>query len=241
MKHCPNCGVALDENANFCSLCGEPLLERNEANLAFIETRRQQREDKLLTEYQKLSGFQKRRLFLKISAMILLSGIFITLIIDFVTKGDFTWSRYPVTVGLALLLNITMGTFWYCREILWGGLSFLSSAVLLVLLDIYSGNSGWGMQLGIPLLFAAYVTVFILIRLIRLTSQKGLNVIAYALLTTGILSVCTDGIINLYKTDLVNFGWSLIVMASAIIVSMLLLYVHFRLKKVTDLKRFFHI
>jgi hypothetical protein len=241
MKYCPNCGVGLDENTNFCSLCGEPLLERNEDNLAYIETRRKEREYKILTEYQKLSGFQKRKLFLKISAMILLSGILITLVIDFVLNRTLTWSRYPVTVGLVLLLNIIMGTFWYRREMLWGGVSFLSSAALLVLLDIYSGNSGWGMQLGIPLLFAAYLAVLILIRLIRRARQKGLNVIAYALLTTGILSICTDGIINLYRNDSLSFSWSLIVLASAIIASSLLLYVHYRLKKVTDLKRFFHI
>jgi hypothetical protein len=173
--------------------------------------------------------------------MILLSGIFITLIIDFVVNGGFTWSRYPLTIGLVLLLNITMGAFWYRKEILWGGVSFLSSAVLLVLLDIYSGNSGWGMQLGLPVLLAAYVTVLMLIRLVRRAQQKGLNIIAYALLTTGILSICTDGIISLYRNDVLGFEWSLIVMASAIITSSLLLYVHYRLKKVTDLKRFFHI
>ncbi|PRZ01427.1 DUF6320 domain-containing protein [Marinilabilia salmonicolor] len=241
MKNCPNCGVTLDENANFCSLCGEPLLERNETNLAFIETRQKERKDKILTEYRKLSGFQKRKLFLKISGMILLSGIFITLVIDFVLNGTLSWSRYPVTVGLVLLLNITMGTFWAQRELLWGGLSFISSSVLLVLLDIYSGNSGWGMQLGIPLLFAAYVTVLLLFRLIRRASQKGLNVVAYSLVTSGILCICTEGIINLYWFDSLDFRWSLIVMASSVVTASLMLYVHYRLKKVTDLKRFFHI
>ena len=241
MKDCPNCGVALDENANFCSLCGEPLLERNEDNLAYIETRKNEREDKLLTAFQKLSGLQKRKLFLKISSMILLSGIFISLVIDFIGNAGLTWSRYPVTAGIVLLLNIMMGTFWYHKEMLWGALSFISSAVLLVLLDIYSGSSGWGMQLGIPLLLAAYITVLILIRLIRQTRQKGLNVIAYALLTAGILSVCTDGIIHLYRDDFLHFSWSLIVMASVIIAALLMLYIHYRLKKVTDLKRFFHI
>ncbi|WP_010662190.1 DUF6320 domain-containing protein [Marinilabilia salmonicolor] len=241
MKNCPNCGVTLDESANFCSLCGEPLLERNETNLAFIETRRKEREDKILTEYRKLSGFQKRKLFLKISGMVLISGIFITLVIDFVFSGTLSWSRYPMTVGLVLLLNITMGTFWVHREVLWGGLSFISSSVLLVLLDIYSGNSGWGMQLGIPLLLAAYVTVLLLFRLIRRASQKGLNVVAYSLVTAGILCICTEGIINLYRFDSLVFRWSLIVMASSVVTALLMLYVHYRLKKVTDLKRFFHI
>jgi hypothetical protein len=241
MKQCSYCGVQLDENANFCSLCGEPSEEQNKENLAFIETRKKSSEKKLLTDYQRLSAFQKRKIFLKISGLTLLSAILITLAIDFVVNNEITWSRYPVTVSLVLLLNFTMGTFWYHKNLLWGFMSFFSSSILLVLLDIFSGNSGWGMQLGIPLLFAAYLTFFLLIRLIRTTRQKGLYVVAYGIIASGIFSICTDGIINLYRKGLMIFGWSLIVMVSIIIISSLLLYIHFKLKKVTDLKRFFHI
>jgi hypothetical protein len=242
MIKCPYCGVETEENANFCSLCGEPLLEKNKDNYAFIETREKSQKEKLLTDYQKLSGSQKRKIFWKISGMVLLSGILITLVIDFVVSHGITWSKYPGTVGLILFVNITMGTFWLRKYILWGTLSFLSVSALLMLLDIYSGDdSCWGIKLGIPLLLATYLAVFSLLKLIRNTSQKGLNIIAFSILASGLLSICVDGIISLYHDKSQLFGWSLIVMVASAIIASLLLYIHFRLKKGTDLRRFFHI
>jgi hypothetical protein len=241
MIKCPYCGVELAENANFCSLCGEPLLEKNEDNLAFIETRKKSREEKLLTDYQKLSSKQKRKIFWTISAIILFSGILVTMIIDLVVNNGVSWSKYPVTISLILFINITMVTYWARRYLLWGSLSFLSVSVLLILLDIYSGDSGWGMQLGIPLLLAGYITIFGLLWLIRHSKQQGLNIIAWSILATGLLSICADGIISLYGDNTRLFEWSLIVMASSASISSILLYIHYRLKKVTDLRRFFHI
>lgn len=241
MIHCPKCGVELEENANFCSLCGEPLPLQNKENLAYIDAREKEREDKIMTDYQRLTGSQKRRIFWKISGLVLLSGILITLMIDFLANKSITWSRYPGTISLIMYINITLGVFLYRRKLLMLTCSFLSTSILLVLLDFYATGSGWGMQLGIPLLLAAYITVFFLLKLIRGTSQKGMNVIAYSLLASGVLSLCIDGIISLYIIDKLSFGWSLIVMLSALIIAGLLLYVHFKLKKATDLKRFFHI
>jgi hypothetical protein len=242
MIKCPYCGVEMEENANFCSLCGEPLLEKNKDNYAFIETRKKSQKEKLLTDYQKLSGSQKRKIFWQISGMILFAGILITLVTDFVVCSGITWSKYPGTVSLILFINITMGTFWFRKYILWGTLSFLSFSALLVLLDIYSGdNSGWGIKLGIPLLLTTCLTVFSLFKLIRSSSQKGLNIIAFSILASGFLCICVDGIISLYRDNLQLFGWSLIVMVASAIIASLLLYIHFRLKKVTDLRRFFHI
>jgi len=241
MVQCPYCKVELDENANFCSLCGEPLLENNQDNLAFINSRQSEREGKLLTDYQKLSGRQKRRLFWKITGMVLLSGLLITLLIDVIANQNITWSKYPATISMVLFINTTLVVFWYKRMLLWLSLSFISTSALLILLDLYAQGSGWGMQLGIPLLLAAYITVFILFRLIRKTTQKGMNIIAYSLLASGVLSMCIEGIISIYRIDFISLEWSLIVMASALVIAGLLLYVHFRLKKATDLKRFFHI
>ncbi len=241
MIQCPYCGVELGENVNFCSLCGEPLWNKNKNNVAFIRKRTVQQNEQLLTDYQKLTGKQKRRLFWKISGMVLLSGILITLIIDLASSQSITWSRYPGTISMILFLNITLMVFYHKNNILWLSLSFISTSALLILLDLYAKGSGWGMQLGIPLLLAAYITVFALLKLINNTKQKGMNVIAYCLITAGVLSTCIDGIISIYTDGNISFGWSLIVLVSACIIAALLLYVHFRLKRATDLKRFFHI
>ena len=241
MIRCSNCGVELEENANFCSLCGEPVWNQNTDNLAYLKSRKLQQEEKLLTDYQRLTGFQKRMLFWKISGIILISGIITTLIIDLLGNQAVTWSRYPVTAGLVLYLNTTLIAFWYRKLLLLLFFSFLATSVLLILLDIYAGNTGWGMQLGIPLLFAGYIGIFVFIFIVRKAEQTGLNIIAYSLIVSGVLSICIDGILSLYSGNTLHFGWSLIIMVSVGIIAILLLYVHFKLKKGTDLKRFFHI
>ncbi|MFW5890467.1 MAG: DUF6320 domain-containing protein [Marinilabiliaceae bacterium] len=241
MVHCPYCGVELEENANFCSLCGAPLPEKNKDNLAFIKSAKEQQEEKLLTDFRKLTTPQKRRLLWKISGMVLISIIVVTLVIDLVSNQKISWSKFPATISLVAFINTTLAVFWHKKTLLWFSLSFLSTSALLVLLDIYTQGTGWGMKLGIPLLLAAYITIFVFFKLIRNTHQKGMNIIAYSLIAAGILSLCIDGIISLYASETMAFDWSLIVMASACIIAALLLYVHFRLKKATDLRRFFHI
>lgn len=241
MVQCPNCRVEVEENANFCSLCGEPLLEKHKDHPAFIKSEKEQREEKLFKDYQRLTSSQKRLIVWKISGLVLVSIFLVTLIIDLVANQEISWSKYPATISLVVFINTTLATFWYKKTILWFFLSFLSTSALLVLLDLYAQGTGWGMKLGIPLLLAAYITMFVLSKLIRGTHQKGMNIIAYSLLAAGILSLCIDGIISLYSRETISFGWSLIVMVSACIISVLLLYVHFRLRKATDLRRFFHI
>ncbi len=241
MRQCPHCGVELEENANFCSLCGEPLINENINNLAYLKSRKLQQEEKLLTDFQKLTGLQKRKIFWKISGIILISGIIMTLVINLVENQTILWSKYPATVGLIIFINITLYTFSHKRVILFTAISFLSTAVLLILLDIYTKATSFELNLGLPMLLAAYVTVFILSFMIRRSKQKGLNIIAYSLIAAGLLSICADGIIALYSGNTLKFGWSLIVIVSVVFISIVLFYIHYRLKKATDLKRFFHI
>lgn len=241
MIQCPHCGVELEENANFCSLCGEPLINEHTENLAYLKSRKLLQEEKLLVDFHKLTGLQKRKIFWKISAVILIPGIILTLVINLVGNQTILWSKYPATAGLVLLINITLYTFLRKRGILFTTLSFLSTAVLLVLLDIYAGGSGFELKLGLPMLLAAYITIIVLNFMIRKSKQKGLNMIAYSLFAVGLFCIYTDGIISLYSSGSLHFGWSLIVIVSVLFISVVLLYIHYRLKKVTDLKRFFHI
>ncbi len=240
METCKNCGVELEKNMNFCPLCGEPVIEEGK-DTEYIRIRKREQENKMLMDYQKLNAEEKRTLFRTISAIILLSGIIVTLIIDYLGNNDITWSKYPVVVCAVILANISLITFWHHRIILMLTGSFIATSALLVLLDMFNDNLGWGMKLGIPLLLAAYVIVFILIYLIRKAKHHGLNIIALSLIASGLLSLCTEGIISLYVQNRFHLEWSLIVMASVFMIAVLLLYIHYRLKKGTNLKRFFHI
>lgn len=216
-------------------------MDENTDHLEYIEVRKRKQEENLLTDYQKLTKNQKRKLFWQISGIILLSGIIVTLILDFLENQAITWSRYTIIICAVVFLNTTIINFWYKKIPLLLIGSFISTSALLLLLDIFQGSIGWGVKLGVPILLAAYVIVFILISLIKAARQRGLNIIAYCLIASGLLSICTEGIISLQTIDRFYIDWSIIVMGSVLPVAILLLFIHHRLKKITDLKRFFHI
>lgn len=241
MKQCPNCGVESEENARYCSLCGEPFFEGTSGIQTFHKSGRIGREQKILTDYQQLTGLQKRKIFWKISGLILISAIILTLLIDVLSHNSITWSRYPAAISGVLFINFTLHIFLYKKWMLYAGFSFLSFALLFILFDAFSAESGWKTVPGISILLGAYITVFALVYSIRKAKQKGLNVIAYSIIAAGILCLCIDGLISLYNSSNIIPQWSLIVVVSATLISILLLYIHYRLKKATDLKRFFHI
>ena len=239
MINCRNCGVELEENANFCSLCGQPVSNGKSIELNNLVPGKSKKNE--LTDFQKLTQLQKRKIIWEIAGIILFSAMLITSTINLVDNHSITWSKYSISIGIALFINITLVLFLRKHLILLFFLSFLTSATLVSLIDIYTGNNGWVTKLGIPLLLVAYFIVIAFFMLERKTKQKGLNIIAYLLISLGLLSVCIDGIISIYTEKYLNFDWSLTVIVSSILISSLLLYIHHRLKRATDLKRFFHL
>ncbi|HZH73167.1 MAG TPA: DUF6320 domain-containing protein [Mariniphaga sp.] len=241
MVQCPNCGVETEENANFCSLCGEPLHDKTTEDKALIRSGKLRNKERLLTDYQQLTGIQKRKIFWQISGLIFISGIVITLLIDFVAHKSITWSKIPATINLVLFINFTLNTFLRDKMKLMVALSILSVTGLFFLFDIYAGNTVWEIKLSFPIIIAAYLTVFMLIYLIQKARQKGLNLIAFSMIAAGLFCIYTEAMIAIYSRSSEFIGWSLIVMVSVLFIGALLLYIHYRLKKATDLKRFFHI
>ncbi len=241
MKKCTNCGVELEKNMNFCPLCGEPVMRENEETPEYIQVRKRKQEEAFLTDFQRLKPQEKRKLVWEIAGIILVSGIFITFIIDFAGNYNLSWSKFPMIICAILFVNISFILLWYHRLVLSLTGSFLSASALLVILDIMNGVTGWGINLGIPLLLVAYIIVFLFIVNIKAARKKGLNIIAFSLIAAGLLTICTEGIISLYTVDALQLEWSLITMASVLPIAVLLLFIHYRLKKGTDLKRFFHI
>ncbi|MFO8129533.1 MAG: DUF6320 domain-containing protein [Bacteroidales bacterium] len=241
MKTCSNCGVDLEGNVNFCPLCGEPHIDESADNIEYIKLRKQKQDEKHLTSIQKLSGFQKRKLFWEISGILLLSGIVVTLIIDLLDGNAVGWSKYTMTVCAVLFINTTLFCFCLNKPALLLLGSFASTSVLLILIDLFNGSIGWGIKLGIPILLIAYLIIYGLILMIRKAREKELNLITYSLIASGLLSICVEGMISIYNDNILKLQWSLIVLISVMPVSLILLYIQYRMKKGTDLKRFFHI
>jgi len=180
-------------------------------------------------------------LFWEMSGIILFSGILVTLIINLVLSKSITWSRYSITVCLVLFANISLLSFWRHRLFLLLGGSFVTTSLLLILLDMYNQKIGWGTQLGIPLLLSFYLVIIVLTWIIRKTKQHGFNVLGYIFLSVGFLSLCIEGILSWYFKSDFRFQWSLIVFACMTAIAAILFFIHYRLNRGMDLRRFFHI
>lgn len=242
MKVCNYCGVELDAEMNFCPLCG------HKSNTPVVMSRKDinNKEKKVnKTEaynFEELTKSQQRKVVWELATFVLVSCVVITLIIDLLTSSrQITWSKYTMTIGLILLIDISLIIFVQKRLFLLFSGCFASTTLLLFLLDLYNQHLYSGLKLGIPIIFFICLVVFLLAILIRKSKQKGINIIAYSMIAAGIICMCIEGIITLHTQLQLKFLWSMVVMVSVLPVSAILLYIHYRLKRVTNLKKAFHI
>jgi len=240
MNYCNNCGVELDINMNYCPLCGLLVGEKKSAEEA-LKRERTIFKDKILSEINNLTSFQKRKLFWEISGIILFSGIIITLIINFIISKNIVWAKYNLVISLSVFANISFFTIWKNRPLLRVLGSFVSTAVLLLLLDLISHNIGWATKLGIPILVSLYVLLMGILWIIRISNQNGFNILAIIFIAIGIFLMCIEVVVSLYLNIEIRLSWSIIAASSMIPVSALLFFVHYRLKTGVDLRRFFNI
>jgi len=241
MIACPRCGVELDDGMHNCPLCNYSGTEVQADSEEASQISENPQREKILSDYVNLTQHQKRKLFWELSNIILFSGILVTLMINVISAKGITWSKYTITICLVLFANVTLFSFWRNRLMILLGGSFLSTSLLLVLLDLFNERIGWGTQLGVPLLFSLYAVILMLTFVIRLTKQHGFNILGCFFLATGLLCICADGVLSRYFTGKITCHWSLIVSVCLIPIAAILFYIHYRLNRGMDLRRFFHI
>jgi hypothetical protein len=240
MVNCKNCGVELEGHMNFCPLCGVPVLNKDVEWGERLIREKQAGTMKLKNEVDMLNRTQKKRFFWEVISIILVAGVISTIVLNLIISGTITWSVYVLIGGLTFFGYATVFSF----VIKW--IKVLSSILIismlsLLLVDLTTRNIAWSLQLGLPLLIAVGVIVFLLVKVIKIAREKGFNLIAYIFLAVAILSISVEGILSLYIREVLRLNWSLIVFFSTLPVAAILLYFHFKLRKGTDLRKFFHI
>ena len=234
MTICKKCGVELEAGLEICPLCNEHIQESDEA-------RNKKNSTTYNPGYNPLSKHEKVRVFWEISSLFHFSALVVTVLIDLITNRTLSWSLYAATCITASFIYITLITLTYNK--LWIFLPglLINTLGFLVLVDLFDNGINWFVNPGLPLA-GFFVALLGMVMFYGFqTKQKGFNIVAFAALAIGTYCILAEIFINLAKHSIVSLSWSVIVAASMLPFSLFLFFFHYRLKRGTSLRRFFHL
>lgn len=232
---CKNCGVELDAEMESCPLCGQPVSgasDKSNKSLAYGQ--------QSLQHARRMTAPQKKITW-EIISLILLSAVVATFIVNFIINKKITWSEYPAAISFVIFSYISLFAFWRQRTLIQMLAGFLLSSASIIVIDIATGGISWALYLGLPMLLALNIVIAALITIIQSSKFKGINLLAWAFLGAAILCICIEGILSYYETESLRLNWSIITGGCIIPVVLVLIFVHFRLKKGRNLERTFHV
>jgi hypothetical protein len=153
----------------------------------------------------------------------------------------FTWSLYADTSILAswIILTLILLAFRKYYIILPGFLITILS--MLFLFDLFSPPINWFPGLGLPIAISLFIAVCIILLLWKFAHFKGFNILAFAFIVLSGFCLATEFFIDKFRSENVNIRWSAIVAVSILPIALVLLFVHYRMRKGNRLDSYFHV
>ncbi|MFC2137056.1 DUF6320 domain-containing protein [Bacteroidota bacterium] len=231
MPNCKNCGVELEETMEICPLCKLPphkkeLIEENKIIEKSIE---QIRDEK-----------KRKQIIWELLSLTFISGIIITLIINLVSSKTLSWSLISVSSISFTWILVTLFFFLIKRPFYLTLLLLVSLSGYLIIIDLLTEPLNWSLIFGLPISISLIVIFSLVVFAIKLAKQKGFNVLSILLLGVSAYSICVELSLNFSRSHTPLLSWSIIVAASILPICIILVFFHYRMKKGTDLKKYFH-
>jgi len=237
MAICEKCGVEVSGSAGKCPLCGLRLPgDREESEPANVQIM-----PELTDQIRPLSAAQRARLVWEIATLMFFSAVIVVLFVDFISNRRVTWSIYPIIATGSMWVLASLISFFYRHPLVLFFGSYLDTLVFLGLIDIVSRRLPWFFQLGLPISTCFFVLLGVLCFTGLRMKPRGLNIPAFVLLACGVFTVGIEATLDWYLYKAVALSWSGLVLVSVGPVALILLFIHYRLRKYVDLKRFFHL
>ena len=234
MSYCTNCGVELDEDLNSCPLCGFTV-----GNTNITETK--DKSEYYPSDIILLHKKETRRHVWELSGIISFSGITVCTIVDFVIHKSLSWSLFADTSILASWICLTLILLAFRKYfIIIPGL-LITILTMLFLFDLFSPPVNWFYGIGLPVTIAMFVAVSIIILLWKVAHFRGFNILAIAFFVLSGFCIVAEVFIDKYLSDVVDIRWSAIVAVSILPIALVLLFVHYRMKKGKRLDSYFHV
>ena len=234
MSYCTNCGVELDNDIVTCPLCGFSIGEE-------MITGKVKASEYYPSDIIFLHKKETRRHIWELSGIISFSGIVVCTIVDFVIHKSLSWSLYADTSILASWICLTLILLAFRKYFLIFPGLLLTILTMLFLFDLYAPPVTWFYGLGLPITMALYVAVIIIILLWKVAHFRGFNILAIAFLVLSGFCIVSEVFIDKFVSGRVDIRWSAIVAVSIFPIALVLLFVHYRMKKGKRLDSYFHV
>ena len=235
MPYCSRCGVEVDGYVTECPLCKAPIQRFEDTELG--EPRYPADE---FGAKPKMSEKMRRRTLWEVLTLLYAIAVIVVVGSDLGVDASIGWSLYATaSIVLAWVYTTLMIFFRRSPAILCGGI-VIATGVYLAGIDLVNGRFDWFFSLGLPI-FAVFVLIsVILVFTVLRTKHRGFNVVAFILLGVAAFSVAVDLLVSLFLEGRIHFTWSVIVLLTLIPLSLIFLFLHYRLRNRFDLRRIFH-
>lgn len=239
MPYCYKCGVELAKGGAACPLCGTALPDACEETDAparpaypdFVHD----------PDYGAgLSGRDRRRIALEILSLALGLAAASSVVID-LADGGLGWSRF-VAAAVVGVWGVFAGVLALWSRPGWAAAAAAGACLAAMAgIDAAASWRGWSLAVGLPMAAVAAAGAFAVGASVRKAKRRGLNVAGHALLAVAAALCVLELALDLYLDGAVFLRWSLITAASIVPVSLLFYYMHARLLRGADLRKFFRL
>jgi hypothetical protein len=234
MNFCTNCRVELEDDLTSCPLCGFII---GTTDITEIKDKSEHYPSDIILLHKK----EIRRHIWELYGIISFSGITVCTIVDLVIHKMLSWSLYADTSILASWICLTLILLAFRKYFLIIPGLLITILSMLFLFNIFSPPVNWFYGIGLPITIALFVAVSIVILLWKLAHFRGFNILAIAFFVLSGFCIVTEVFIDKYLSNAVDIRWSAIVGVSILPIALVLLFVHYRMKKGKRLDSYFHI
>ena len=239
MSYCKNCSVEVDSFIEKCPLCQSDIQKSDNFNQILEEKKYPELIGEEEKKIPKISGKKKQLVAWEAVSVSAVVPILIILAINMIVEKGFivTWGIYPL-IGIALAwLLITVPLFLLKKPALVIIGETLSIIAFLVLIDVADGSVDWYYQIALPIIGVITVVTSVVVIISIKVKNKGPNIGAFVLFGISLICLGLDFVFHITDEGIVTISWSLYAIVPLVILGGFLLYLHYRLTRIVDIKR----
>lgn len=216
MSYCVNCGVELERSLKKCPLCSVPVINPMEQE--------EQEEKPVFPESRDELKKKDRTFWISFFSILYLVPIVTCILCNLIYDKQITWSIY-VSAGALMLWVFTTSPFYFSkfdyRKMT--GIDLIGVLVGLLIIQAVTGGRSWFLAIALPIVTCCFVILTVFITLAAQKKTRGLALTAALVISTAVLSLIIETLVDMYTLGNVTLVWSWFVFAPCLSIAALLI------------------